>query len=60
MKYGTALHVALSHEDFKVAKRVFKMLMEVPDFQGSQDLNKVDEDGNTPLHVLMRNFVNDP
>ena len=35
MKYGTALHVALSHDDFKVGYKILRMLKGVKDFQAS-------------------------
>jgi hypothetical protein len=35
MKYGTALHVALSLDDFKTANRILRILKSVKDFQPS-------------------------
>ena len=36
------------------------MLKNVKDFNPDADLNRLDEDGNSPLHVLMRNFSAEP
>lgn len=56
MKYGTPLHVALSNEDFKSSLKILRMLKKAKNFAAEQDLNKFDEEGNTPLHIVMRNF----
>lgn len=56
MKYGTPLHVAIANHEFKVAQKLLRMLKNVKDF----NLNKFDEEGNTSLHILMRNFNSDP
>lgn len=56
MKYGTPLHVSIANHEFKVAQRLLRMIKNVKDF----NLNKLDEEGNTSLHLLMRNFNTDP
>ena len=56
MKFGTALHVAINNEDFPKAMRVLKKLISSNDFNGHLDLNKTDEDGNSPLHLAMKKF----
>jgi len=56
MKYGTPLHVALSNEDFKNSLRIIRQLKKAKNFTPEQDLNKFDEEGNTPLHIVMKNF----
>lgn len=56
MKYGTSLHVALNNHEFKTSYRLLKMLKEVRDFKPQQDLNKLDDEGNNPLHITLRNF----
>lgn len=52
MKYGTPLHVAIANHEFKTALKLLRMLKNIKDF----NLNKLDEEGNTSLHLLMRNF----
>jgi len=59
MKYGTALHVALSSQDFRIAYKIVKQLKQVKDFDAVKDLNRVDNEGNTPLHLVMRYFNSD-
>lgn len=59
MKFGTPLHVSLHNEDFKSALKILKVLKKKDNFQPDQDLNKFDEDGNTPLHLVMKNFSSD-
>ena len=56
MKYGTSLHVALSNHEFKTSYKLLKMLRNVRDFNPIQDLNKIDDEGNNPLHITMRIF----
>jgi len=56
MKYGTPLHVALSNQEFKISYKLLKMLKNIKDFNPVQDLNKMDDDGNNPLHNIMRHF----
>ena len=59
MKYGTPLHLALHNKDFKNAIKILKKLRKSESFSGLLDLNKLDEDGNNPFHVLMRIFNDD-
>ena len=56
MRYGTPLHVALSNEDFKNSLKIIRLLKKIKNFTPEQDLNKFDEEGNTPLHIVMKNF----
>ena len=60
MKYGSAIHVAIANHEFKFALRILRMFKNVKDFNPAQDLNRLDEDGNSPLHILFRNFNADP
>ena len=55
-KYGTALHVALDNKDNELAKKIIRKLKTLPDYNAHQDLTKLDEDGNEPLHIVMKNF----
>ena len=59
MKYGTPLHVALQNEDFKNALKIIKILKANKKQLSQHDINRHDEDGNTPLHLVMRNFQMD-
>lgn len=59
MKYGNPLHIALHNKDFKSAVKILKKLKKSEFFNPDLDLNKVDEDGNNPLHILMRIFNDD-
>ena len=59
MKYGSAIHVALSNEEFKISIRLLRMMKGVKDIDYHQDLNKIDEEGNTPMHILMKVFAVD-
>lgn len=56
MKYGTPLHVAIANHELKVAYKLLKTIKNLKDY----NLNKLDEEGNTSLHLLMRNFNIDP
>jgi ankyrin repeat protein len=60
MKYGSPLHVSLSNEEFKISIRLLRLMKSMSDIDYSQDLNKIDEDGNTPMHILMKVFNVDP
>jgi ankyrin repeat protein len=60
MKYGSPLHVSLSNEEFKISIRLLRQMKSMSDVDYSQDLNKIDEDGNTPMHILMKVFNVDP
>jgi ankyrin repeat protein len=60
MKYGTAIHVALANEEFKTAVRLLRMMKNAKDIDYRHDLNKIDEEGNTPLHIVMKVFNVDP
>ena len=51
MKFGTPLHVALDNKDFKNASKILKTLKKSNGF-----LSRLDDDENTVLHVVMRNF----
>lgn len=59
MKYGTPLHIALFNKDFKTALKILKKLKKSENFNAMLDINKVDEDDNNPLHILMRIFNED-
>lgn len=59
LKYGTALHVALTNLDFKNAQKILRLLRQQKDFEPATDLNKVDHEGNTPLHLVMKYFNHD-
>lgn len=59
MKYGTALHVSLGNDEFKLSYKILRMLKAQKDFNPEQDFNKIDEDGNSLLHILFRNFNQD-
>lgn len=56
MKYGTALHVSLSNHDFRLTYRIAKTLVRIKDFDICKDFNRTDQEGNTPLHLVMRFF----
>lgn len=56
MKYGSPLHVALSNKDFKNAYIILKMLKET---KSIAFLTRLDEEENTVLHIVMRNFNSD-
>jgi len=60
MKYGTSLHVCIANHDFKVALKLLKKMKGVKDINHKSEINKIDEDKNTALHTLMRNFNVDP
>lgn len=51
-KYGTPLHMALIQFEHKNALRILKRM--------KGDVNRIDSDGNTPLHLVMKNFNQDP
>ena len=55
-KYGTPLHVALGNKDFKNAVKILKMLKAT---KSNGFLTRLDEDENTVLHVVMKNFNTD-
>ena len=55
-KYGTALHVALTNQELRIAWSLLRRMTRSPDFRGVRDLNRADPDGNTPLHLIMRCF----
>lgn len=55
-KYGTALHVALDNKDNELAKKIIRKLKLLPGYHAQMDLTKLDEDGNEPLHIVMKNF----
>ena len=59
MKYGSAIHVSLQNEEFKTSIRLLRMMKQGKDIDYEQDLNKIDEDGNTPMHILMKVFAVD-
>ena len=59
MKYGTAIHVSLHNNDFRLSYKIVKNLIKVKDFDPVKDFNRTDSDGNTPLHLVMRFFNND-
>ena len=59
MKYGTALHVGLHNHDFRLAYRIAKCMTKVKDFCPQKEFNRVDSDGNAPLHLVMRYFNQD-
>lgn len=56
INFGTALHVALNNEDLTNAMRILRMIVNGNDFNSQLDLNKIDEDGNTPIHLVMKKF----
>jgi len=56
MKYGSPLHVALHNEDFKNALKILKRMKKTDTYHPCKDLNRIDEDGNTPLHLVMKSF----
>ena len=56
MKYGSPLHVALSNKDFKNAYKILKMLKAT---KSTAFLTRLDEEDNTVLHIVMRNFNSD-
>ena len=60
MKYGSAIHVSLANEEFKISIRLLRMMKGSKDIDYQQDLNKIDEEGNTPMHILMKVFAVDP
>ena len=61
MKYGTPIHVALTIGEYKTTLKLLKILRNQHESNFSpSDINKTDEDGNTVLHILMRNFNVDP
>ena len=61
MKYGTPLHVVLANHDFGIAMKVVRLMRNYKEVSETiAQINKTDEDGNTSLHVLMRNFSADP
>lgn len=60
MKYGSALHVAIANHEFKFALKIQRMFKSLKDFNPAQDINRLDEDGNSPMHILFRNFNTDP
>jgi hypothetical protein len=56
MKFGTPLHVAIANKDFKNGCKILKM------FKSSNStsfLTRVDEDDNTVMHMVMKNFNTD-
>lgn len=60
MKYGTPLHVAVANHEFKIAVKIIRMLKNIKDFNNFQEINRPDEEGNTAMHLVMRNFNVDP
>jgi len=53
--------VALAGKETKVqALKILVSMAGLKDFYPAQDLNKVDEIGNTAMHLLMKNFNSDP
>ena len=54
------MHVLIGNHDYKFALRLIRIIKQSKDFNYKLELNKVDEEGNTALHVLMRNFNKDP
>ena len=61
MKYGTPLHVVLSNQEFGLSVKVVRMMKNQKEISEIvSQINKIDEEGNTPLHILMRNFSADP
>lgn len=47
------LHIALLNCDFKSSLKIL-------DSFNNQIVNSTDQDGNSPMHLVMRNFANDP
>ena len=60
MKYGTPLHVAVANQEFKTAINIMKLQKQQKDFNFAQEINKLDEEGNTTMHFIMKNFNSDP
>ena len=56
MKYGTPLHAALVSEEYKIAYKILRLQKRIPDFDFKAEFAKVDEDGNTCLHIIMKYF----
>lgn len=51
--YCSPLHIALNNRDFKSSLKILNKF-------DNQAINSVDHDGNTPMHIVMRNFGCDP
>jgi len=49
-KYGYPLHVALNSIEFKIATKILKLMPNT--VEGRQLLNRGNEHGNTPLHLV--------
>ena len=60
MKYGTVLHVCIANHDFSMALKLLKKLKALKDIDHKTEINKVDEEKNTSMHMLMRHFNVDP
>ena len=60
MKYGSALHVSLLNEEFKISIKLIRMMKSYKDIDYRSDFNKIDEEGNSPLHILMKIYGADP
>jgi len=58
MKHGTPLHVSLYNKDFKNSLKIIQIMKE-PSLKENQYLNRVDEEDNTILHIVMRHFNSD-
>ena len=60
MKYGTPLHVAVANHEFKLALKILRMTKDLKDYGNFHEINRQDEEGNTVLHLVMRNFNVEP
>ena len=55
-KFGSALHIAVLNEELKFALRLIKILKKNAESSPRTCINAIDEEGNTVLHLVMKNF----
>lgn len=55
LRFGSPLHVALNNLDYKSAIIILNNIIKNQN-NYSEAFNYQDEEGNTPLHIIMKNF----
>ena len=56
MKFGLALHISIQNRDYYNSFKIINKMKQNNKINLKQDLMKVDDEGDTLMHVVMRNF----
>ena len=56
-KYGMPIHVALAQCEFKLALKLIKRQSQLRE---NSDINALNEEGNTAMHLVFHNFQQEP